>query len=184
MQQFMQQFIQTMQQAWPQAAPGAAPVGQAAPAAVSPQGAGWQEDRRMANIRLGERAFRRIEQITDKRDEWNEWRSQVLNAVRECDKTFADSLLEFETKEDPITDVQPTLTQQQLSATLQSRLISITGKEVFAIVTAAEGQGVEAWRQLGMRFDPQTDARFALLLIALVSYKIGTKQDVQSGLVW
>ena len=34
-----------------------------------------------------------------------------------------------------------------------------------------------------MRFDPQTDARFALLLIAVVSYKIGAKQDVQSGLV-
>ena len=34
-----------------------------------------------------------------------------------------------------------------------------------------------------MRFDPQTDARFALLLISVVSYKIGAKQDVQSGLV-
>ena len=82
-----------------------------------------------------------------------------------------------------ITDIDLTLTQQQLSATLQSRLITVTGKEAFAIVSAAEGQGVEAWRQLSQRFDPQTDARFALLLIALVSFKIGKTQDVQSGLV-
>ena len=171
MQQFMQQLLQSMQQALPQVAPGAAASGQAAPAAVSPQGAGWQEDRHMANVRLDERAFRRIEKFTDKKDEWKEWRAQVLNAVRECDKTFADNLVVFQKKEVPITDLQLTSTQQQLSPTLQSRLISVTGKEAFAIATAAEGQGVGAWRQLGMRFDPQTDARFALLLIAPVSYR-------------
>ena len=48
---------------------------------------------------------------------------------------------------------------------------------------AAKGQGVEAWRQLCLRFDPQTDASFALLLIGLASFKIGKTQDVQSGLV-
>ena len=73
--------------------------------------------------------------------------------------------------------------QQQLSATLQAGLISLTGKEAFAIVNAAEGQGVAAWRQLSKRFDPQTDARFALLLISLLSFKIGKGQDVQSELV-
>ena len=113
----------------------------------------------------------------------SEWRAQVLNAVRECDKTFAENLLVFEKQEEPIADIQLSSTQQQMSARLQSRLISVTGKEAFAIVRAAEGQGVEAWRQLGMRFDPQTDARFALLLIALVTYKMGGKQDVQSGIV-
>ena len=164
MQQFMQQLLLSMQQAIPQVAPGTAPVGEAAPAAFSPHGAGWQEDRHLANVRLDERAFRRVEKFTDKREEWTEWRAQVLNAVRECDKTFADNLLVFEKQEEPITDTQLSMTQQQLSATLQSRLISVTGKEAFAIVRAAEGQGVEAWRQLGMRFDPQTDARFALLL--------------------
>ena len=137
----------------------------------------------MANVRLDERAFRRVEKFTDKREELTEWRAQVLNAVRECDKTFADNLLEFEKKEEPITDLNFTSVQQQLSATLGSRLIGLTGKEAFAIVRSTEGQGVEAWRQLGMRFDPQTDARFALLIIALVTYKIGAKQDVQSGLI-
>ena len=143
----------------------------------------WQHDRSMAYARLDERAFRRIEKFTDKKDEWTEWRAQVIEAVRECDKTFADDLVKFEKKEAPIVDTDLSVCQQQLSATLQSRLINLTGKEAFAIVRAAQGQGVEAWRQLSMRFDPQTDARFALLLIAVVSYKIGAKQDVQSGLV-
>ena len=187
MQQIMQGKMDYVQQALPQAAPGAAPGGQNAgttPAAFSPQGAGhWREDGHMANVRLDERAFRRIEKFTDKKDEWKEWRAQVLNAVRECDKTFADNLISFENKEDAITDLDLTSTQQQLSATLQSRLITVTGKDAFAIATAAEGQGVEVWRQLSQRFDPQTDARFALLLISLVSYKIGKTQDVQSGLV-
>ena len=34
-----------------------------------------------------------------------------------------------------------------------------------------------------MRFGPQTDARFVMLLIGVISVKIGAKQDVQSGLV-
>ena len=42
MQQFMQQLLLSMQQAIPQVAPGTAPVGEAAPAAFSPHGAGWQ----------------------------------------------------------------------------------------------------------------------------------------------
>jgi len=88
----------------------------------------------------------------------------------------------FEKQEEPITDTQLSMVQQQLSATLQSRLISVTGKEAFAIVRAAEGQGVEAWRQLCMRFDPQTDARFALLLIALVTYKIGESKTCSQEL--
>ena len=72
MQQFMQQFMQTMMQAMPQAAAGTTQVGQAASAAFSPQGAGWQEDRTMANVRLDERAFRRVEKFTVKREEWTE----------------------------------------------------------------------------------------------------------------
>ena len=61
--------------------------------------------------------------------------------------------------------------------------MSLTGKEALAIVRAAEGQGVEAWRQLLMRFNPQTDARFVLLLISVIKFQIGPKQDVQSGLI-
>ena len=60
-------------------------------------------------------------------------------------------------KEEPITDYDLTSTQQQLSATLQARLITVTGTEALRIANAAEGQGVEAWRQLCQRFDTRTD---------------------------
>ena len=79
MQQFMQAMMGQMQQAFAQAAPGgqafaqAAPGGQnagTAPAAFGPQGAGnWRQDGHMANVRLDERAFRRMEKFTDKQDE-------------------------------------------------------------------------------------------------------------------
>lgn len=76
-----------------------------------------------------------------------------------------------------------TPTSYQLSATLQAWLISLTANEVFCIVNATERQGIEAWRQLGKRFDLQTDARVALLLISLVAFKLGKGQDVQLELV-
>lgn len=50
-------------------------------------------------------------------------------------------------------------------------------------MNVTERQGIEARRQLGKRFDLQTTARFALLLISLVSFKTGKGQDVQSELV-
>ena len=102
----------------------------------------------MANLRLGERAFRRLEKLTNKKDEWNKWRIQFLTAIRECDKGFADSLIVHEKAEDAIKDDVLTPTQQQLSATLQARLISLTAKEAFAIVNATGGKGIDAWRQL------------------------------------
>ena len=137
----------------------------------------------LANVRLDERSFRRLDKFTNSKSEWREWRMHFLTAVRECDKSFGDSLVKHEKSEVVIKDTALTPTEQQLSATLQARLISLTAKEAFAIVTAAEGQGIEAWRQLTKRYDPQTDARFALLLISLVSFKIGKTQDVQSELV-
>ena len=83
-QQFMQAMMGQMQQAFAQSVPvgqafaQAAPGGQnagAAPAAIGPQGAGhWRQDGHMANVRLDERAFRRMENFTDKQDEWKEWR--------------------------------------------------------------------------------------------------------------
>ena len=194
MAQMMQNMMNQMNHMFAQAASGATgqPPGggpQSVPPGADPKNwqgpanaGGWQHDRSLANVRLDERAFRRIDKFIDKPSEWTEWKAQMIEAVRECDKSFADDLTIFEKKEVPITDVDLTIVQQQLSATLSSRLINVTGKEAFAIVRAAQGQGVEAWRQLGMRFDPQTDAPFALLLISGVSYKIGAKQDVQSGL--
>ena len=137
----------------------------------------------MANVRLDERCFRRLEKRTNKKEGWEGWRARPLTAVRECDTGFASSLITYEKAEDPILDTELTPTRQQLSATLWARLVGHTMKEAFSIVNTTEGQGIEAWRQLVKRFDPQTDARFALLLIALVSFKIGAKQDVQSELV-
>ena len=122
------------------ASPGADPRNWQGPANAG----GWQHDRSLSNVRLDERAFRRIDKFTDKPSEWTGWKAQEIEAVRECDKTFADDLAVFEKREMPITNVDLSVCQQQLSATLSSRLIGVTGKEAFAIVRAAQGQGVEA----------------------------------------
>ena len=184
MQYMMRMMMDAMRASFRQAAPGMPNAGTTAPVAFSPQGSShWRQDTHMANVRLDERAFRRLKKSTNKRGEWKEWRTQLLTAIRECAKGFADSLVVYEKAEDPFKDDMLTPAQQQLSATLQARLISLTAKEAFSIVNATEGQGVEALRLLGKRFDPQTDARFALLLISVVSFKIGKGQDVQSELI-
>ena len=67
----------------------------------------------MANVRLDERAFRRLEKFTNEKDEWKEWRTQLLTAVRECHKGFADALVIFEKEEYVIKDDAMTPTQQQ-----------------------------------------------------------------------
>ena len=98
LQQMMQHMMQQINMMFAQNAPGGQNAGTSS-AAFSLQGAAnwqgppsqqstgnWQEDRSTANVRLDERASRRIEKFTDKKDEWTEWRDQVLNVVRECDK--------------------------------------------------------------------------------------------------
>ena len=72
---------------------------------------------------------------------------------------------------------------QQLSATLQARLISLAPKEAFSIVNACEGQGIEAWRQLVKRYDPRTDARFANLFNDLISFRVSKCQDAPTETV-
>ena len=81
-------------------------------------------------------------------------------------KTWLEQLI-HEKKDEEIVDVDPTPTDRQLSAVLQARLISVTAKEALSIVVAAQGQGVEAWRQLTKPYDRRTDARSALLLISI-----------------
>ena len=137
----------------------------------------------MANVRLDERAFRLLDKFSNKKNDWKEWRTQLLTAIRECDTTFATTLVHHERSEEVIKNENLTPTVQQLSATLQARLVSVTAKEALAIVDAEQGEGIEAWRQLVKRFDPQTDGTFAALLISLVSFKITKTQDVQSELV-
>ena len=76
-----------------------------------------------------------------------------------------------------------TLTESQLSATVQARPITLAGKEASSIVGATQGIGCEARRYLSKLYDPQTDARFASLVISLVGFKIAKNQDVQAALV-
>ena len=112
MSQMMQNMMNQMNHMFAQAAPGV--IGQSpggSSAAFSPQGAdprnwqgppntgGWQYDKSLSNVRFDERAFRRIDKFTDKPSEWTEWKAQMIEAVRECDKTFADDLAVFEKKE-------------------------------------------------------------------------------------
>ena len=129
MQAMMQNMMQMMMASFQQAAQGAAASGTTPPAASSPLGGvHWRQDSQMANVRLDERAFRRLDKFTNKKDEWKEWRTQFLTAVRECDTGFATSLIGYEKAEDPIEDTGLTPTLQHLSATLQARLISVTAK--------------------------------------------------------
>ena len=73
---------------------------------------------RLANVRLGERAPKRIDRLSNKTDKWREWVTHLLTAVRECDKSFADSLERFEKSDKVIEDTDLIPTLQQLSATL------------------------------------------------------------------
>ena len=50
-------------------------------------------------------------------------------------------------------------------------------------MNAWEEQGIEAWRQLVKRYDPQTDARFANLVNDLISFRVSKGQYVQTEMV-
>ena len=81
----------------------------------------------LAPVRFDERAFRRLEKFTNEREYWCEWKMHLLTRVRECDASFAESLLKNERQEEPIELVQLSQTQSQLSAIQQARLIGLTG---------------------------------------------------------
>ena len=152
--QTMQQMMQMMMTF--QSGQGTTTSGTSPPAALGPHGGGdWRRNGHMANVRLDERAFRRLEKFSNKKSDWKEWRTQLLFAIRECDATFATALVNYERSEEPVQNSLLTPTQQQLSATLQARLVSVTAKEAFAIVDAAQDEGIEAWRQLVKRFAPR-----------------------------
>ena len=109
--------------------------------------------------RLDERVFRNCETFTGQRTKWREWRRKTLNAIRECNHTFADLLEKKERSPDPVdTDIEMTAQEANLSAVLHTRLTNITTAEAFALVESSLGNGVEAWRLLTLRCDPATDA--------------------------
>ena len=180
-----QQFMKFMQGMFASMAATSSPSGAAgsSPSGVQSVPGGPSDVGHLANVRLDERAFRRLDRFSNKREDWREWRTHLLTAVRECDESFADSLEGFEKSDKVIEKVDLTPTLRQLSATLQARLIAVTSKEAFSIITACDGQGIEAWRQLVKRYDPQTDARFANLVNDLIGFRITRGQDVQSEMV-
>ena len=102
----------------------------------------------LANAKLDDRNFKRIEKFNNKRDSWKEWRLHFTTCVRECDTSFADYIWGIEKRTDEICLLTMDPTQSQLAAALYSRLISVTTGEAFRMVEMAKGNGVEAWRLL------------------------------------
>ena len=139
----------------------------------------------MANVRLDERAFRRLDKFANKnkKDEWKVWRTQFLTAVRECDTGFATSLIAYDKAGYPIEDTGLTPTLQQLSATLQARLINVTAKEAFAIVNATEGARHRSLATIGQEVRPsyRGPVRLAPDIPGLVQDRQGTGRLIRAG---
>ena len=75
MMQMMHQMMQVMM-SFQQTTQGAAASGTSPPAASSPAGGThWKQDTQMANVRLDERAFRRMDKFSNKKSDWKEWRT-------------------------------------------------------------------------------------------------------------
>ena len=113
---------------------------------------------------LDEPPFRKVDKLSNNREEWKEWKLHFLTAIRECDAPFANWLLGHEKDVLPFDMAKLDPTQLQLSAILQSRLIALTTKQAFQIVESTNGNGIEPWRLMFQHYDPQTDHRFAVLL--------------------
>ena len=88
----------------------------------------------LANTKLDERNFKRIEKFTNTRDAWKEWKVHFMTCVRECDTSFGDFLWGIEKRPDEICLMSLDPTETQLAAALYSRLISVNTGEVFRIV--------------------------------------------------
>ena len=88
----------------------------------------------LANAKLDDRNFERIEKFANKRDAWKEWKLHFMTCVRECDTSFGDYLWGIEKRPDEICLMSMDPTQTQLAAALYSRLISFTSGEAFRLV--------------------------------------------------
>ena len=115
MQQMMQQMLQNMMHQLNNMFAQNASAGVGPPPTNGAPQTHWHNDRSMSNVKLDERAFRRIKELRNKKENWTEWRDQVLVAIGECDKSFADYLVNTVEKiERPITDLDLDMTQRQL----------------------------------------------------------------------
>ena len=132
---------------------------------------------------MDERHFRRMKEFTNKVEDWKQWRTHFLTAVRESDLKFAKTMEAAEESEKPLTAGDMTEEQIALSGTLYARLIGITSKQSFTMVESTQGNGLEAWRLMAHRFNPTTYARFVSLILQLVKWKVTRNGDVQSGIL-
>ena len=113
----------------------------------------------MANAKLDDRNFKRIEKFNNKREAWTTWKMHFMTCVRECDTSFADFIWGLEKRADEICLLTLDPTQSQLAAALYSRLISVTTGEAFRIVEMTRGNGCEAWRLLNILTSGMTHKR-------------------------
>ena len=56
----------------------------------------------MASAKLDEKYFRSITKFDNTKSGWKEWRRHFLNAVRECDDSFADLIEGYEKHDGPL----------------------------------------------------------------------------------
>ena len=88
-----------------------------------------------ANTRLDEKYFRSIDKFNHTKSGRKEWRRHFLNAVRDCDDTFADLIEGYEKSETPLDHLLAyNPTQGQQSTNLYNRLIGHTTGTAFQTV--------------------------------------------------
>ena len=56
----------------------------------------------LANAKLDDRNFKRIEKFNNKRDSWKEWKLHFTTCIKECDTPFADFIWGIEKRTDEI----------------------------------------------------------------------------------
>ena len=96
----------------------------------------------MANAKLDDRNFKRIEKFNNKREAWKKWKMHFMTCVRECDTSFADFIWGLEKRADEICLLALDPTQSQLAASFYSRLIPVTTGEASRIVEMTRGTAV------------------------------------------
>ena len=136
----------------------------------------------LANVRLDERSFRRVENSPNKPDDWNEWKHHLMVSIRECVASFADYLWGVQKTDVPLDILSLHVARTQPAASLHSPRIALATGKAFRIVEMHDGDGVEGWRCLSCRYDPHTDARLISLILTLVNFKIKSR-GVQGALV-
>ena len=80
----------------------------------------------MASAKLDEKYFRSITKFDNTKSGWKEWRRHFLNAVRECDDSFADLIEGYEKHDGPLDSLHaynPTQGSSQRTCTTASSAV-------------------------------------------------------------